>query len=203
MRFGKPAFVLFLYLLFQSAGLAQSDTLRVLFVGNSFTYFWNVPQVVQSMATSQEVAIITSQSTAGGATLEHHWNGDRNLKTIERIKEGIWDYVVLQNHSSSSIDNPEKFKEYGMKLGELARAHGAEPLYYMTWAYKSNPLMQNAITKGYKDLAKTMEAGYVPVGLMEKPLIEFPIGFQPLMPQVNPLIWCLCWHQTGNTLDNW
>jgi len=114
MRFGKPAFVLFLYLLFQSAGLAQSDTLRVLFVGNSFTYFWNVPQVVQSMATSQEVAIITSQSTAGGATLEHHWNGDRNLKTIERIKEGIWDYVVLQNHSSSSIDNPEKFKEYGM-----------------------------------------------------------------------------------------
>ncbi len=142
----------------------QADTLRVLFVGNSFTYFWNLPQVVQSMAESQGRVILTRQSTAGGASLEQHWKGEKGLKTRALIETGGWDYVVLQDHSQRPIDARENFMEYGKKFGELVRSAGAEPLYFTTWAYKSNPLMQPAITAGYAELAREMQAALLPAG---------------------------------------
>jgi hypothetical protein len=142
----------------------QGDTLRVLFVGNSFTYYWNLPQVVQAMATSQGKPILTRQSTAGGASLEEHWKGAKGLKTKALIEAGGWDYVVLQDHSQRPIDAPESFMEYGKKFGALARTHGAEPLYFTTWAYASNPLMQPALTEGYAGLAGAMQANLIPVG---------------------------------------
>lgn len=156
----------FALLLFLPAFLSaqQADTLRVLFVGNSFTYFWNLPQVVQSMAESQGRVVLTRQSTAGGASLEQHWKGEKGLKTKALIEAGGWDYVVLQDHSQRPIDAPESFMEYGKKFGELARSKGAEPLYFGTWAYKSNPLMQPALTTGYAKLALEMKAELLQVG---------------------------------------
>lgn len=142
----------------------QADTLRVLFVGNSFTYFWNLPQVVHAMAESQGRVVLTRQSTAGGASLEQHWKGEKGLKTRALIEAGGWDYVVLQDHSLRPIEAPESFMEYGKKFGELARAKGAEPLYFTTWAYKSNPLMQAALTAGYAELARAMEADLLAAG---------------------------------------
>ncbi|MFT4565527.1 MAG: hypothetical protein ACI9FN_000480 [Saprospiraceae bacterium] len=155
---------IFLFLLIPFCGFGQDEEINVLFVGNSFTYFWNVPQLVQSMAQSQDVAIVTRQSTAGGATWEEHWTGKKNLNTKSKIAEGDWDYVVLQNHSTSSIDNLERFQKYGKEFNQLIRANGAEPMLYMTWAYKSNPLMQPAITKAYTDLGEEIMAEIVPVG---------------------------------------
>ncbi|TNE66471.1 MAG: hypothetical protein EP344_02460 [Bacteroidetes bacterium] len=142
----------------------QADTLRVLFVGNSFTYYWNLPQVVQAMAKSQGSVILTRQSTSGGASLEDHWKGAKGLKTKALIEAGGWDYVVLQDHSLQPINAPETFMEYGKKFGELARSVGAAPLYFMTWAYASNPLMQGALTEGYAKLATEMQADVIPVG---------------------------------------
>ena len=37
---------------------------RMLFVGNSFTFFWNTPQLVEAMARDQGVSLDAYQSTA-------------------------------------------------------------------------------------------------------------------------------------------
>ncbi|SMD35960.1 hypothetical protein SAMN04488029_2630 [Reichenbachiella faecimaris] len=142
----------------------KKDTLRVLFVGNSFTYFFNLPQVVSSMAETQGQVIITRQSTVGGSNLEQHWKGEKGTKTREILDNGQWDYVVFNNHSSSAIDTPESFMDYGQKFAKLVRQKGAEPVWMMTWAYKSNPLMQDAITEAYKKLASITKSDYVPCG---------------------------------------
>ncbi len=163
-RLQRVGFFLALLLLPLLGMAQQGDTLRVLFVGNSFTFFWNLPQVVQSMAESQDRVIFTRQSTAGGASLEQHWKGEKKTNTQALIREGGWDYVVLQNHSSSAFEAPESFMEYGRKFAELARSVGAEPLFFMTWGYKSNPLIQPAITAAYTQLAKELDAPLVPVG---------------------------------------
>lgn len=146
-------------------GLTQdTDTLRVLFVGNSFTFFWNVPQTVAAMAEEQGIPILTKQSTIGGSHWYQHWNEKRGLKTKAIIADGNFDYVVLQNHSNSAIENVDSFMTYGQKFAEYVRAHGAEPLLYMTWAYKSKPEMQAGLTEGYKKLANLVNADYVPIG---------------------------------------
>lgn len=143
---------------------AQKDTLRVLFVGNSFTYFYNLPQVVTSMAESQGFVIETRQSTVGGSNLEQHWKGEKGTKTREKIEGHDWDYVVFNNHSLSSINTPESFMEYGNKFADLVRDQGAEPVFMMTWAYKSNPLMQSTITMMHRKLCKESGSDVVPCG---------------------------------------
>ena len=62
------------------------------------------------------------------------------------------------------MDHLERFNKRGKLFNELIRANNAKPLLYMTWAYKSNPLMQALITKGYQDLANEINAEIVPVG---------------------------------------
>ena len=54
---------------------------RILFVGNSFTYFYNLPQVVAAMAASQGVSLETRQSTVGGSNLEQHWQEEKGTQT--------------------------------------------------------------------------------------------------------------------------
>ncbi|QCK16264.1 hypothetical protein DCC35_16715 [Mangrovivirga cuniculi] len=153
-----------LLLLISSPLSAQNDTVKVLFVGNSYTYFWNLPQVVEAMAETQDYPLIARQSTAGGTSLEQHWKGEKDLETISIIKSQQWDIIVFQNHSMSSIDNPESFMEYGKKFIELAREQGAEPYLYMTWAREANPMMFDTIQKAYIKLAKETGTKLVPVG---------------------------------------
>ncbi|WP_036379656.1 hypothetical protein [Muricauda sp. MAR_2010_75] len=142
----------------------KKETVKILFVGNSFTYFWNMPQLVSAMAETQGVSIAAYQSTVGGSNLEQHWKREKGTKTRELLEEKEWDFVVFGDHSLSTIEAPERFREYGAKFAELVRSKGAEPIFYMTWAYKSNPLMQEAITKGYMDLATKLNAKVLPVG---------------------------------------
>ena len=80
----------------QGAAQVQKDTLRVLFVGNSYTYFENLPQVVSVLSEQTGTVLITEKSTIGGAKLREHWRGARGLNTKEKIRNGDYDIVVLQ-----------------------------------------------------------------------------------------------------------
>jgi hypothetical protein len=157
-------FVFLIWLPFSSH--AQADTTKILFVGNSFTYFWNLPQLVQAMAETRNMLIRTSQSTVGGSNLEQHWKEEKGTMTRKLLEEKQWDYVVMNNHSLSPIETPESFMEYGEKFAELVNSKGAIPVFFMTWSYESNPLMQPQITEMYEKLAAKTSAQLVPVGLV-------------------------------------
>ena len=149
----------------QITSFGQSvDTVNVLFAGNSYTYFWNLPQVVAALATSQDHIFVTRQSTAGGANLGHHWKGERNLNTRQKIKSSSWDYVVLQDHSLRTIEAIDSLNLYVSKWKNEIESTGARPILYMTWAREFNPLMINDISKGYEDIAKSLDIPVVPIG---------------------------------------
>lgn len=145
-----------------------NDSTRVLFVGNSFIYFYNLPQVVSSLVNSGGEKMIAKKSTIGGSNLEQHWKAERGTQTMKLLAEEEWDYVVFNNHSRSAIETPESFMTYGKKFAELVKKKGATPIFIITWAYESNPSMQLKITEGYLNLAKEAGADFVPAG----PLFE-------------------------------
>ncbi len=151
-------------LFFYHVGYCQQEEIRVLFVGNSYTYFFNLPQTVSLMAEAKGVTLTARQSTAGGATWQEHWEGEKSLKTRDLIADGDWDYVVLQNHSLSAFNRWGDFMEYGQRLAKLVRSSGAEPVLYATWAREFDPLMQDSITLAYQTLAESIDAAVVPVG---------------------------------------
>lgn len=142
----------------------EEKPIKILFVGNSFTYFWNMPQLVKAMGKSQGVTLDIHQSTVGGSNLKQHFHEEKGTITRELLKEEEWDYVILGDHSLSTIESPERFDEYTKKFSELVRSVGAEPIFYLTWAYKSNPLMQPNITKKYLELAHELNAKVIPAG---------------------------------------
>ena len=73
--------------------------LRVLFIGNSYTFVNNLPWMLSELARAADDSpvIDTEMIVAGGATLRTHWEGGRALAAIRR---GHWDYVVLQEQST-------------------------------------------------------------------------------------------------------
>ncbi|MDP5092245.1 MAG: hypothetical protein NWQ17_02980 [Polaribacter sp.] len=166
-------FVVILFLSYSFT--AQNKKIRVLFVGNSFTYYNNLPQVVSAMAKSQDIIIETKHSTVGGSSLENHWKSERGTQTRVMLELEKWDFVVFNNHSLSAINKPENFIDYGKRFADLVRTKGAEPIFMMTWAYKSNPLMLPEIEKMYKTLCDQTKSDYVPGG----PLFASSIKYRP------------------------
>ncbi|MFZ1749476.1 MAG: DUF4886 domain-containing protein [Saprospiraceae bacterium] len=138
---------------------------KVLFVGNSYTYFWNLPQTVHAMTTNDSIILETRQSTAGGVSLGQHWNGINNIATREIIKNNQFDIIVLQDHSLQAINKPDSLRIFAKLFDEVIKNSGAKTYLYMTWARENNPQSQDQITLEYTKLAKEMNAILVPVGL--------------------------------------
>jgi hypothetical protein len=142
----------------------KKDTLKVLFVGNSYTHVNNLPQIVSIVSQGVNTMLITKQSTKGGAKLRDHWFGERGLKTKKIIKNGNFDIVVLQGYSMSTILEPDSLRKYLKLFCNYVRENGAEPYFYNTWAREKVPQSQKTIDSVYYSIATETNATVVPVG---------------------------------------
>lgn len=143
---------------------AQSDSLKVLFIGNSYTYFWNLPHQINALAASKNIPLSCDQSTNGGVNLGHHWNSERNLESKSMIRSSRYNHVVLQDHSLRAFLEPDSLYKYGNLLGDEIKRSNAQSYIYLTWARKDNPLMQMKNNQAYIQLANQIGAKVVPVG---------------------------------------
>lgn len=140
------------------------DTLKVLFVGNSYTFYGNLAQIVSIMSDSTSKKLITKKSIAPGVKLSEHWNGARGLKTRELIEKGNFDMVVLQDQSMEAINEPDTLYKYVNLFSDLIRKNNGKPFLYMTWAREKNPEQQETISRVYRTAAQKSNAIVVPVG---------------------------------------
>ena len=147
-----------------NSSFAQKDTLRVLFVGNSYTYYSNLPKLVSDLSKDTSTFIQTRMSAIGGARLKYHYNQERSLKTKELIKNGNFDIVVLQEQSMGTLTNKEEFLLYSKKLSDYIKKHGAKPYFFTTWSREKIPQTQNTIRKVYKEAALQNNGVVVLVG---------------------------------------
>jgi hypothetical protein len=114
---------------------APPASLRVLFVGNSYTFYNDLPGLIARMGAAAARAgrgpVITVDSvTAGGASMRSHWDTGT---APARIMAGPWDAVVLQGQSVEPVLNTPEFRTYSLRLGGLATARGARPVFFATW----------------------------------------------------------------------
>ncbi len=138
--------------------------LNILFIGNSHTYYNYMPQMLWTLAASENPILKLSidQCTGEGAGLEWHW---KNATTRNAIAEKPWDYIVLQDRSGGPLEEPESFKKYAGLLDTEIRMQGARTLLFMTWANRSRPDTQKVLTHAYRMAARKLKAGLAPVGL--------------------------------------
>ena len=102
---------------------------KILFVGNSFTFYWNLPSLVNEMCNYSGDIVDIYQSTAGGATLKQHWVGDKNLKTMDLLKENKYSLIILQDHSQNPILKTKESLEYFSRFIKIAKKIHPDPLF--------------------------------------------------------------------------
>jgi len=160
--------------------LVESDRrgVRVLFVGNSFTFYNSLPHLVHEIAASDEGApsIFAVERTRGGWTFQEA-SEDDGLNQL--LDEFHWDVVVLQEQSQMLSFSPTQWHEesypYADRLRRMIVTSGAKPLLFMTWGYDrgdrhnvpndSFGAMQARLVSGYTELGDLLDASVAPVGV--------------------------------------
>ncbi|OUL28861.1 hypothetical protein BV375_17245 [Nostoc sp. 106C] len=143
----------------------SNQPLKVLFIGNSYTYFNNLPKLTRQLTLSAKETrkLETEMVTVGGATLENLW---KQGKALSRIRDGRWDYVVLQEQSTLPITNPKLMYEYARLFNAEIKRVNAQTVFYLTWARQNRPETQQALTDSYITIAKELNAIVAPVGIV-------------------------------------
>ena len=139
-----------------------SASLKVLFIGNSFTARNDLPGLIGRLAAARGKSLEHRLISAGGASLRTHWNAGEALKAIQG---GQYDHVVLQEQSTLPVKNAKRMHENVRLFDEATKAAGARTVLYMTWARQHEPESQQVITDAYASIGRELGATVVPVGL--------------------------------------
>jgi hypothetical protein len=165
----------------RSASAAPPKT--ALWVGNSFFYYNNsmhghVGQLLAAARPDERGYRSTSATISGSglnwADLEAHfkpggvgsYSFDRNNNVVFNTFDKPFDVVIMMDCSQCPI-HPELsklFVETTAKDSEIARRHGAEPIFFMSWAYADKPEMTEQLAAAYVKAGATNHAKVIPAG---------------------------------------
>lgn len=118
---------------------STASPMKVLFIGNSYTYVNDLPSMVEGLAEAAGGRQIeTARHLVGGCTLERHV---RETHAIDKIREQKWDFVVLQEQSLRPVIGRDLMFQYARTLHAEIKKQDAKTVFYLTWARKHIPEM--------------------------------------------------------------
>ena len=146
--------------------------LRILFLGNSLTeYNGGLATTMEQLAASAKLKPmpVFDELTKFGATWAQLWDV---TKARDLIKQGGWDFIVLQDYSSAAMIYPSEMQVYGRRFSDLSKSVGARPVYFMTWPHQDHPETQQPIAAAYVGLAADNHGIAAPVGWAWKTVLR-------------------------------
>jgi len=158
----------------------SSDTLRVLFVGNSLTYVNDLPTVVADLGAAAGVPIATGMvARPNYALIDHLTLGD---ETRTEIAGGHWDVVVLQQGPTTEALYRDSLVLWTRMLDSLVRPTGARTAVYMVWPTQGQVGGFAAVRRAYSDAALAVHAEFLPSGTAW----ELALAADPTLPLYSP-----------------
>lgn len=169
-------------MIFLFLGLSsEAKTKRVLFIGNSYTYVNNLPQMVKDVASSVGDTLLFDSYAIGGYRLQDHAN---DATALNLIAAGNWDFVVLQEQSQMPSFPLSQVQSdvfpFAKKLDSLIHVANSctETIFYMTWGRKNGDAgncpgwppvctylgMDSLLRERYMMMANDNQSNVAPVG---------------------------------------
>ena len=156
----------------------QPAAFSAAFVGNSYTFYSDLPAMIASVAASTaaaELAPVASNLPGGSALWEHADEARYGVETgamlLEAAPPGGWDFVVLQDQSQSagggavSSGTPLPAGECKARaLASLAawfrpRLNGATPVFYSSWGRRDGDPFNAEIFPDFLSMNRLTTAG--------------------------------------------
>jgi PKD repeat protein len=182
----KTKLTLLLIAVISIKNLLAQDTLSVLFIGNSYTSYNNLPLLVKNLSTSAGKTLNIDSNMPGGYLMSSH---AADGTTLSKISMGNWDYVILQEQSQ--IPTIEYYRYNDMypamiDLKALIKLYNpcAKIITYMTWGRRfggqqcdpsgtyCSPVfanfnhMQDSLTSAYLEISEQLKVQCAPVGVV-------------------------------------
>jgi PKD repeat protein len=186
---------LIIFMLFASMSVAQQT--RILFLGNSYTNYNNLPQLVADIGLSKGDSIIVDSNTPGGFTFQGH---STNATSLAKINAGNYDYVVLQEQSQLPSFSPGQVANdvfpYAYLLDSLIHTANscAKTVFYMTWGRKygdASNCANYAPVCTYEGMQMRLRDSYVQMAVDNKAIVA-PAG----------MAWRSSWY-SDSTINLW
>ena len=156
---------------------------KILFIGNSFTFYWNLPSQVEKMSIERGLNWEVTHFTVPSARLKDHWNNP-DLKSI--LESETFDHVIIQEHSTNILTaeqgNPKfYFDQITSLIPDSTSIH-----FFSTWMYPSMEDLninneEYPIEESIKQIIDGTTATIIPVGRAFK-------LFQERYPQLDILM---------------
>ena len=136
---------------------------KILFIGSGQTFWQNgLDYHLPNMASTAypPLKLDVEAITMSEATLQDLWEAG---KSIDAIRTGDWDVVVLQETTAPYVFQSEIFPEYVQKFNEEAQQAGARTVLYMP---RGSPRVNvEDISSAYNAAAENVDATVAPVAL--------------------------------------
>jgi len=156
-----------------------------MFIGNSFFYYNNglpghVSQLERAADPEHRQDYRATMVTIGGSGLDWHdvesyfrpdaigrYSFDDHNNVIFNKPGKQFDAAVMMDCSQCPIHPTLKtnFTEYAKKDSDIVRAHGARPVFFMSWAYADRPEMTAQLAEAYTVAGNANDALVIPAGL--------------------------------------
>ena len=133
--------------------------MKLLFVGNSHTYYNSMPDIVRRLfeATGQKAHV--TMLAVGGKPLSYHATAHN---TSFNLRCGGYDAVIAQERATGF--DAVAFRDSARAIKEMAD-RAETPLYlFMPWAARDNRALQGAMTDAYQDFCRASGCFFAPAG---------------------------------------
>ena len=138
------------------------STNKMLFIGNSFTYYYDIPKLVEGLAKSVHEMVDVSYVVKGSSYLADHANhtSETGMQVYNKLlASDDYDNIILQEQSTTSYGNYDKFKNAVASLtSDIKKTQKrCNVKLYSTWGYESAlfdeydsiPKLEKLITDSY------------------------------------------------------
>lgn len=135
--------------------------MRVLFIGNSHTYYNDMPEIFAEICRRNGVETEVTMITHGGMGWDFH---EKEPEVRFNIRYGGYDAIVLQ-HTAHPMGDLDVMEKSGTQLVKWVKEAPSRPVLYMTWAAKRDGEAGQPVMSGaYRRLAKAQYCDVAPVG---------------------------------------
>ncbi|MBE5888377.1 MAG: hypothetical protein E7283_06010 [Lachnospiraceae bacterium] len=162
-----------------SPNRSKTKTLNILFIGNSFTYYNDMPDVYfANICKEGGYKVNVTRITKGSHFLYKFADptDTYGAKVKTALENNQYDIVIIQEQSSGTITNPERFKKSVRTLAAMVKENGAELYLYSTWGYNegyskladcggTTAAMEKKVRTAYESIAKEVGAKVVYAGV--------------------------------------
>ena len=141
---------------------SQGPPLRILWIGNSYTYVNDLPKIIVQLA---ELSGVSRRPSITGILKGGEWlKGHVANPALQKALEDRWDVVVMQEQSTTPITAPDTMLKYGKLIADVAHEDGARVVLFVTWPPKRFPSSADTIVAAYRALGAASHVQLALVG---------------------------------------